>query len=1411
MTQLYRGELFLRGFDDDVRRVLAEEMRKKGIDLRFGVNIASHRAARHGARGDARPTAASSRPTRSCSRPAARRTPQGLGLEEAGVALDARGAVVVDELLALVGAEHLRDRRRHQPHQPDAGRDPRGRWRVAATLFGGRPTAPDHERRADGGVQPARRSARSASPRPRRARATARSTIYRTSFRPLKHTLTGRDEKTMMKLVVDRATERVVGCHMVGPDAGEIIQGARDRAEVRRDQGAVRRDHRHPPDRGRGVRAPCATPFAAGGGGGAASEAAAMRCGIDRPPPRRRGAPPRETISPRDGTDQRQLPEAQGRLPLPRDRPPRRGVPEGEPRRAKVIRLGIGDVTEPLPAGGASTAMHAAVDEMGSDATLPRLRPGAGLRLPARGDRASTTTAPRGVDDRGRRDLRLRRLEVRQRQHPGDLRRRQRASRVTDPVYPVYVDTNVMAGRTGAADDDGALRGPRLPARAPRRTASCPSRPTQHVDLDLPLLPEQPDRRRRDARAARSAGSTTRAQHRRDHPLRRRLRGLHHRPGDAALDLRDRRRARGARSSSAASRRRPASPARAAPSPSCRRTLTRHDRRRRARRRCTRCGTAATRRSSTASPTSCSARAEAVYSPDGQARRSREHRSTSTWTMRASSAKGSTRRGLARLRRRQRALHLGEDARRASTRGSFFDRLLDEAQRRRHAGHRLRRRAAKATSASARSTRARTSRRRSSASGACAAERDDGARISRLRASGRWCRPAGTPRGGAALPAPPLRHRARHLQPQLVDRARLRGRVRPGRAARPRSTSAAAAACRRVPARRARRRPARRRGRRRGRPTRAGCRSPTARSTSCAARTCSSTCRRATARGARGAVPHRAPAGGDRRAVPLGRGRARRAGAARVPPLLHQRHLAPLARRAHALRAAVARLARGASSRARAGRTSAWRATTSTTGCCSSCSSSSTCSTSTRRSATSSRTTTATSTAYRDASAVAVPAHPRRPDRPRPDPSARVALDALEHANAGRRAASGNGARHAAHPAAGAGRRRRSPRSPRRWRSRTRAPRPRSRRPRATRSCSATRRRRAGTRGAADRAADARRGARALRRARGAAAPRARGARRARVVHPPAAPPARRGPRDARLGAALEVVEADRAAAHLIDSARSLSDVSRRLAGRDPLRRAAGRTRGRGAQGGALPERLSGRREALPLRSPGGAAPACSASAPTSRSTARSTSPGRCARYAYFVLHRVPFGPDVDYFVREARRAGRTVLFDTDDWVFDISSMPHVAALEDMLPSRPRPLPRGARALPRDPAALRRSAGLDRAAGAPRVGAARARRRAPERGEPRDDAPRRARPPPARGARRHRASGGRGGARVPQRHADPQARLRRGRVGAALADGALSRRSGCSPSATSTCARPSAASARATRTCRSCRGSACSR
>jgi glutathione reductase (NADPH) len=95
---------------------------------------------------------------------------------------------------------------------------------LARTLFGDEPTAPDHSNVASavfsqppiGSVGLTEAQARSAH---------AEVDVYRSRFRPLKHTLTGRDEQTMMKLVVDRASGRVVGVHMVGPEAGEIIQG----------------------------------------------------------------------------------------------------------------------------------------------------------------------------------------------------------------------------------------------------------------------------------------------------------------------------------------------------------------------------------------------------------------------------------------------------------------------------------------------------------------------------------------------------------------------------------------------------------------------------------------------------------------------------------------------------------------------------------------------------------------------------------------------------------------------------------------------------------------------------------------------------------------------------------------------------------------------------------------------------------------------------------------------------------------------------------------------------------------------------------------------------------------------------------------------------------------------------------
>ena len=222
LTQLYRGPLFLRGFDDDLRRTLAVEMRKKAIDLRFSAEVAAiqktasglHVRLRDGAEieTDLVMYATGRRPNT-----------QGLGLAEAGVATTPGGAIVVDdygrtstETIYAVG--DVTDRVNLTPVAIREGHA------VADTLFGGRPRRIDHE-----GV-PSAVFSQPAIGTVGLTEAQARERydavdIYRSAFRTLKHTLTGRDEFAMIKLVVDRESDRVVGAHMVGPEAGEIIQG----------------------------------------------------------------------------------------------------------------------------------------------------------------------------------------------------------------------------------------------------------------------------------------------------------------------------------------------------------------------------------------------------------------------------------------------------------------------------------------------------------------------------------------------------------------------------------------------------------------------------------------------------------------------------------------------------------------------------------------------------------------------------------------------------------------------------------------------------------------------------------------------------------------------------------------------------------------------------------------------------------------------------------------------------------------------------------------------------------------------------------------------------------------------------------------------------------------------------------
>jgi glutathione reductase (NADPH) len=95
---------------------------------------------------------------------------------------------------------------------------------VAETLFNNHPTAPDHDNVPTAIFSQPPVAAVGLTEARARERY-AQIDVYRSTFRPLKHTLSGRDERTMMKLIVERATDRVVGCHMVGADAPEIIQG----------------------------------------------------------------------------------------------------------------------------------------------------------------------------------------------------------------------------------------------------------------------------------------------------------------------------------------------------------------------------------------------------------------------------------------------------------------------------------------------------------------------------------------------------------------------------------------------------------------------------------------------------------------------------------------------------------------------------------------------------------------------------------------------------------------------------------------------------------------------------------------------------------------------------------------------------------------------------------------------------------------------------------------------------------------------------------------------------------------------------------------------------------------------------------------------------------------------------------
>lgn len=221
---LYRGDLFLRGFDKSLRTHLHEELGKRGLDVQFNTDIA--RIDKQ-ADGSLKATLKDGRTLEAdCIFYATGRRPMldNLGLENTSVSLDDKGYIEVDDEYqtsapSILAIGDVIGRVQLTPVALAEG------MAVARRLF-----KPEEYRKVDyrmiptavfslpniGTVGLSEEQAREAGHEVK---------IFESRFRPMKLTLTESDERTLMKLVVDAKTDRVLGCHMVGPDAGEIVQG----------------------------------------------------------------------------------------------------------------------------------------------------------------------------------------------------------------------------------------------------------------------------------------------------------------------------------------------------------------------------------------------------------------------------------------------------------------------------------------------------------------------------------------------------------------------------------------------------------------------------------------------------------------------------------------------------------------------------------------------------------------------------------------------------------------------------------------------------------------------------------------------------------------------------------------------------------------------------------------------------------------------------------------------------------------------------------------------------------------------------------------------------------------------------------------------------------------------------------
>ncbi|SDF47790.1 glutathione-disulfide reductase [Sulfitobacter delicatus] len=224
VTQFYRGAQILRGFDDEARGMVAEMMQEKGIDLHVGTNILEMTPSHEDGSGPmkVKPTNGTERMFDQVLFATGRRpNSDDMGLEDAGIKLGRGGEIEVDEYsqTAVPSIYAIGDVTNRINLTPVAIREGMA---FVETVFGGNPTPVDHDlvpsaiftQPEMGTVGLSEEEARDAGP----------IEVYATSFKPMQGAFAGKKDRVLMKLIVCAETRRVLGCHIVAPNAGELIQ-----------------------------------------------------------------------------------------------------------------------------------------------------------------------------------------------------------------------------------------------------------------------------------------------------------------------------------------------------------------------------------------------------------------------------------------------------------------------------------------------------------------------------------------------------------------------------------------------------------------------------------------------------------------------------------------------------------------------------------------------------------------------------------------------------------------------------------------------------------------------------------------------------------------------------------------------------------------------------------------------------------------------------------------------------------------------------------------------------------------------------------------------------------------------------------------------------------------------------------